>query len=296
MQNSIPLVTVDTPFLAFPNQFELGEGPLWDERAESLWWVDITQGQLWTGAVDGKARLVHQFESTVGAVAFGDDGRMVCAAGSRIVALDHEGYEEDIAQLPLVGNARANDGQVDPAGRLIVGSFDDDVVLGAAHLWQVENGSVTLLKDGLTVPNGIGWSLDGQTMYFVDSADRVLYHLPYDVEAGAIGEFEVLADFSRFDGVPDGLAIDARGHAWVGFWDGGVIRVFAPDGQLEKTLRTGASRTTSCCFGGPDLTTLYVTSASIELSDEVLAGEPNSGHVLMIPDAGRGRATNKMTL
>ncbi len=294
MQNSIPLVTADTPIPAFPNQFELGEGPLWDERTESLWWVDITQGQLWTGAVDGKARLVHQFESTVGAVALGDDGRMVCAAGSRIVALDHEGNEEDIAQLPLVGNARANDGQVDPAGRLIVGSFDDDVTLGGAHLWQVDRGAVSLLKDGLTVPNGIGWSLDGQTMYFIDSADRVLYHLSYDVDSGEIGEFEVLADFAGFDGVPDGLAVDARGYIWVGFWDGGVIRVFAPNGQLEQTLPTGASRTTSCCFGGPDLTTLYITSASIELPDEVLAREPNSGHVLKIPDCGQGRATNRM--
>ncbi len=205
-----------------------------------------------------------------------------------------DGNEEELALLPLTGNGRANDGQVDPAGRLIVGSFDDDVVLGAAHLWQVENGSVTLLKDGLTVPNGIGWSLDGLTMYFIDSADRVLYHLSYEVATGSIGEFEVLADFSGFDGVPDGLAVDARGYIWVGFWDGGVIRVFAPDGQLEQTLPTGASRTTSCCFGGPDLMTLYITSASIELSDEVLASEPNSGHVLMVPDAGRGRAMKRM--
>lgn len=296
LQNSIPLVTANTPIPAFPNQFELCEGPLWDGTTESLWWVDITQGQLWTGSVDGTARLVHQFESTVGAVALGDDGRMVCAAGARIVALDREGNEEDIARLPLVGNARANDGQVDPAGRLIVGSFDDEVTLGGAYLWQVDRGEVTLLKAGLTVPNGIGWSLDAETMYFIDSADRAVYRMSYELETGAIGEFEVLADVSEFDGVPDGLAVDARGFIWVGFWDGGVIRVFAPEGQLERTIDTGASRTTSCCFGGPDLSTLFITSASIELSEDVLASEPNSGRVAMIPDADRGRATNRMRL
>ncbi len=289
-------MTSVVPIAAYPIRHELAEGPLWDDKKRCLWWVDITRGQLWTSPDQETARIAHQFESTVGAVVLSDDGRVVCAAGSRIVAIGQNGNEDEIACLPLTGNARANDGQVDPAGRLIVGSFDDDVTLGAAHLWQVENGSVTLLKNGLTVPNGIGWSLDGQTMYFIDSADRVLYHLPYDVETGALGAFEILADFSGFDGVPDGLAVDARGYIWVGFWDGGVIRVFAPDGQLEQTLSTGASRTTSCCFGGPDLMTLYITSASIELSGEVLATEPNSGHVLMIPDAGRGRAMDRMKI
>ena len=294
LQNSIPPVTGELTIPAFSNRFGLGECPLWDDATESLWWVDITQGQLWNGPIAGTARVVHQFESTVGAVVLSDAGPMVCAAGPRIVAVDQNGNEEDIARLPLVGNARANDGQVDPVGRLIVGSFDDDVSLGGAHLWQVDRGVVSLLKDELTVPNGIGWSLDGATMYFIDSADRALYRTSYVLETGAIGDFEVLADVSEFAGVPDGLAVDARGFVWVGFWDGGVIGVFDPDGQLERTIQTGASRTTSCCFGGPNLTTLFVTSASIELSDEVLGREPNSGRVLMIPDVGCGRATNRM--
>lgn len=272
----------------------LGEGPVWDERAGLLWWVDI------------KAPAIHRIDpatgehrrwampETVSAVALRESGGLVAALGAGFATFDPDsGDIVRIGEPGLAAGARMNDGHCDRLGRFWAGSMDDAELAPTGDLFRLSpDGETARVPIGFVVTNGGDWSGDGHSFYFTDSNSRRVYAYEFDMAAGRLGERRLFAALDVAEGYPDGLCVDAEDHVWIAHWDGGRVTRRRPDGSIATVISLPAARTTSCCFGGPGLDVLYVTSARIGLDPAALEREPLSGAVFAVTGLGvRGRPT-----
>ncbi|MEV5752794.1 SMP-30/gluconolactonase/LRE family protein [Actinoallomurus sp. NPDC052308] len=262
----------------------LGEGPLWDPRIGTLYWVDIVGGVVFA-QVSGADRPTRiEVGAQVGCLGLTEDPQVLVAGmrtgwhlldlrtGGRTFLADPE------ADRPA---CRFNDGSVDPAGRFWTGSLEDGETRAVGRLYRLDgSGAYTVVDQGFYCSNGIDWSPDGRWMYFVDSRADVIYRYAFEVESGAVAGRQAFADTSSIPGIPDGLRVDANGNVWCAFWDGAHVTRFTPDGTVAERLPVPVPRPTSVVFGGPDLRTMYITSASIGLTEAQLAEWPLSGSVL----------------
>jgi sugar lactone lactonase YvrE len=266
---------------------ELGEGPYWVPEDDCLLWVDIPRGQLHrTYFPSGETVSIG-----LGAVsaAFPAVGGGILTAGGARLALHLPAERGErwttriIAEVPARDGIRFNDAGVDPAGRVWVGSMHIDESEPLGELYRLDAGGVlTTVVKGVTVSNGLGWSPDGVRMYYVDSPMRRIDVFDYDPAAGEAFQRRVFADLSAFDGVPDGLTVDADGCVWVAIWGGGVLRRFTPDGDQDAVVEMPVSQPTSCAFGGPGMSDLYVTSARVGLTEAELKAQPLAGRLLRL--------------
>lgn len=267
-----------------PGRHQLGEGPLWDARTATLHWVDIPAGEIWRRTEDGARARVVAVGAEVGCLGLTAEPDVLVAGmrgGWHLVDL-RTGALRPLADPEAARPSyRFNDGAVDPAGRFWSGSLDDDAHRPRGRLYALRgDGTYVTADEGFACPNGIDWSPDGRHMYLVDTlADRI-HRYPFDAATGTLGERGVFADTSALDGMPDGLRVDAAGDVWCAFWDGAHLTRFAPDGSVRERLDVPAPRPTSIAFGGPDLRTMYVTTASRGLTEEQLRRWPLSGAVL----------------
>jgi sugar lactone lactonase YvrE len=264
--------------------FQLGEGPIFDARTNALLWVDIKGRLILRRETDGAQTEATRVNEEVGCIALTSDANAVVAA------LRSGWYEVNLStgEHKLLASAahatpacRFNDGAVDSRGRLWTGSLEDNETAPLGELVRLDpDGSFQAVDAGFVCSNGVDWSADGRWMYFVDSRRDLIYRYPVDRETGEVGQRQPFINTRDLAGIPDGLAVDAEGTIWCAFWDGAAIHGFNADGTLVETINLPVLRPTSLTFGGPDLTVMYVTSASIGLS----AGErhewPESGAVL----------------
>ena len=262
----------------------LGEGPYWRPEDETLLWVDIRGGLLhMTTVASGETISVDLGEVSAAFPALG--GGILTAGGSRLTlraAAPGDGWVgRVIAEVPARAGVRFNDGAVDPAGRVRIGSMDTGEKEPLGELYRLDRGGVlTLAAKGAVVSNGLGWSPDGSRLYYSDSPLRRIDVFDYDPATGEAFQRRVFTDLRGVQGVPDGLTVDADGCVWVAMWGGGALRRFTPDGRQDAVLPVPVSQPTSCAFGGPDLADLYVTTATVGLSDAVLATQPLAGRLL----------------
>jgi sugar lactone lactonase YvrE len=275
---------------------ELGESPVWDERLGCLWWVDIKRGLVHRHAPDGEAAgdACREIGEEVGAVALREGGGLVLAVRSGVLLLDDlAGEPRVLADLGAPG-VRFNDAKCDPAGRLWAGTLTDDNLAGGGQLYRVDpDGGATIALDRVTVSNGLDWSLDGRTLYYVDSAMQRVDAIAFDLERGTLGERRPLIELQVDEGIPDGLTVDADGFLWLALFGGGAVLRIAPDGSRERMVHVPISHPTSCAFGGPDLTDLYITSAAKHLSTAQRLEHPHAGAVLRMQPGVRGRPANR---
>jgi len=276
----------------------LGEGPYWVPAESALLWVDIAGGRLHRTEIPGGATTSAEIE-TVSAAFPARGGGVLYASGNRVVLREPAdgqatslsgGYTDRvIAVAPAHPTVRFNDGAVDPAGRVWIGTMHENETRPLGTLYRLDRGPVpgsrqaaalTPVAPRAIVSNGLAWSPDGTLMYYADSPTRRLDVFDYDLATGeAIGR-RMLADLSGYDGFPDGLTVDADGFVWVCMWDGAAIRRFSPSGSLDAVVPVPVARPTSVAFGGPDMADLFVTSASIDLTGPELAAQPLAGRLL----------------
>jgi sugar lactone lactonase YvrE/DNA-binding IclR family transcriptional regulator len=263
----------------------LGEGPMWSPRDGALYWVDILTPSI------------HRYDSVQGLDSEIKLGSMVSVAipkatGGLLVATTSGlmTFDDENKRLTLLchpesersGN-RYNDGKCDRMGRLWIGTLDMGTAANRGNLFRVDSdGSWKKMDSGFTVANGLGWSPDNRTMYFTDSIRRVIYAYEFDLRSGEISNRKALITLDPSDGIPDGLTVDEDGCLWVAIWDAWRISRFSPDGRELMRIKMPVPRPTSCCFGGANLDTLYVTSASVRLNAEALAAAPLSGSLFAI--------------
>lgn len=261
----------------------LGEGPRWDAAAKRLLWVDIEAGALHLfDPASGDDRAIP-LGNRVGAAAPTETGGILVALADRLAIVD-PGDESvrTLVELPHGEGLRLNDGACDPAGRFWVGSTALDFAAGAGSLYRYSSdGGLDRVLEDVTISNGIGWSPDGGTMYYVDSMTYRVDRFDFDPGTGEISNRRPFAVIERGAGVPDGLAVDDEGCIWLALWARGAIRRFSPDGELDRVLAVPADNVTACCLGGADGRSLYVTTASVQLSAEQRARQPLAGSVFV---------------
>ena len=270
----------------------LGEGPYWVPENSCLLWVDIPNGLLHRTQIPSGATETM----SVGAVsaAFPALGGGIITAGGNQLTLrfrqaSGEWASQTVAEVPAKDGVRFNDASVDPAGRVWVGSMHVDETEPLGELYRLDPGPVlTPVVRGVTVSNGLGWSPEGSRLYYADSPMRRIDVFDFDAATGEAFQRRAFADLSRADGVPDGLTVDLDGCVWVAMWGGGVLRRFTPNGKQDAVLPVPVTRPTSCAFGGPDLADLFVTSASIGMTDADRAAEPLAGRLLRLHPGPRG--------
>jgi sugar lactone lactonase YvrE len=276
------------------NQALLGEGLRWDVRRDELLAVDIIDGRVYRLRVveNGGLSLVREYwvPGTVGAIApmHGDDGWML-AAGRGFVHLSPDGWLRPVAQVAPFGS-RMNDGACDPQGRFWAGTLAQDFRPGAGSLYRLgRDGQIEAMLDGLTISNGIDWSPDGTVMYLADSGPREVHAFAFDGTSGTISDDRVLVTVDEDVGVPDGLTVDAGGDLWVAIYGGAQVQRYSPDGALRQVLDVPAEQCTSCAFGGPGLSRLYVTTATEGWSEEQRRADPSAGIVYRFDMSETGR-------
>jgi sugar lactone lactonase YvrE len=267
----------------------LGEGPLWSARDGRLLWVDILAPAIHVSDPATGADQVLATEEMVASLAPRAGGGFVAAARSGLRALDQSVLGAVLA-APIAEGAplRLNDGRCDARGRFWVGSMALDSTPDAGALHRLDADGAAVMQAGLHVPNGPGFSPDNTRLYLADSARRRVDVFDFDLARGTIANRRPFVQFAEGEGVPDGLTVDAEGGVWIALWDGWRVVRHAPDGRLDRSIALPVPRPTSCCFGGPDLRTLYVTSARVRLSAAQLAEAPLSGSVFAVETGARG--------
>jgi sugar lactone lactonase YvrE len=279
------------PEVALDAHATLGEGPVWDAGQRRLVWLDILPG------------LVHRFDPAtgrddafragkpVGSAALRRGGGLVLAVEDGFALLD-PGWQrlDQVAVIEHPGPpARFNDGKCDPAGRFLAGTMAYDQTPGASSVYQLgPDLTVTRLLDGVTISNGLAWTADRATVYYIDSPTQGVDAFDYDVETGRLGNRRRVVDIPAGAGMPDGMTIDTDGCLWVALHGGSAVHRYAPDGRLDTVLSFPASNITCPVFGGPGLDVLYVTSARDGLDERRLAAQPHAGALFAADVGARG--------
>ncbi len=261
----------------------LGEVPFWHPDEQLLYWADIYNHR------------VHQFNPATGATQFFDVGEVVgCIAPAgndrliigqrhRIAFLDTtSGKVTPILDIENNPNIRFNDGKCDRLGRFWFGSMSSSSEPQGRLYRYNQDGSLHVLQTELTISNGLGWSPDNNTFYLTDSLLQTIYAYDFDSESGSISNRRILIDLKAESFFPDGLAVDRDGCIWSAMWDGWCIIRFDPQGKEMRRVMMPVQRPTSCTFGGEDLTTLYITTASVGLSEVEIQNSFYSGDLFSL--------------
>lgn len=239
----------------------LGESPVWMPSSRSVLWVDMPAGAIHTSASDGSSTSTITVDTYLGAVSPTVGGGYVAAVEDGFAAITPQGSLTPLHTF-LSPEYRMNDAKCDPAGNFVAGSVSFDFRPGEGTL-HVLTRTMTwaVLLEGLTQPNGLGWSLDGRTLYLIDTAEGELCRFAYDPDGVSLSARQVIRRFDPADGYADGMCVDAAGCLWIAFWDGGRIERLDPEGDVLETVHLTIPRPTSCAFIGERLDTLAVTTA-----------------------------------
>ena len=271
---------------------QLGETPLWDPSRQRLTWIDIERPTLHIlDPASGAAESHRQPGIYLGCQALTRTGRRLLARDLTLLTTDAEGGgAAPFAETPgeAMPDTRLNDGRVDPAGRLWIGTMDNALHRGIGALYRVDpDGRMTRQFGDVVVSNGIAFAPDGSAMWFTDTRRRLTWKLALDAD-GTITSRTLFADYSATGDRLDGACVDADGCLWQAVFAGGRVIRFAPDGSVDREIAVPATNPTCLCFGGSDLATLFVTTATKFLTSEQRAAEPLAGSVLAITGAGQG--------
>ncbi len=270
----------------------VGEGPIWDTEEDVLWWIDILSSKLY--AFDPATNENREWDTGqhVGTVVPWQKNTVMLALQNGFGSFCLETGTVTILNDPecnLPGN-RFNDGKCDPTGRFWAGTMAYDNPINQGSLYRLDTDfTVTKILGGIGISNGIIWSLDHTTMYYIDSTSYKVRSWSYDLDTGSIGEEKVVLSVTPDFGLPDGMTIDEEGMLWIAFYGGSkVCRVHATSGEILDTIELPASAITACAFGAPGLDTLYITSAAQGMSPEELAASPESGNLFSVQTGFRG--------
>ena len=273
---------------------DLGEGLLWDERNETIMWVDAFKKiiNVWNPAT--KNLKSQEFDSIVTSIAKRESGGYVVAAGLKLIELDNDLKVTKSTPLEMpFDNVRTNDGNVDINGNYWVGAFANDAKPNQGNLRRISPnlGSKVFLKD-ITIANGMDWSPDNKICYYIDTPTKKVSRFKFNIETSELeGELEAI-DVSGYSGAPDGMCTDIDGNLWVAFWGGGCVRSFAPSGELLAQVDVAATLVTNCAFGGSDLSTLFITCAVASYEESITGEEPLAGSLFKADVGTQGRLQN----
>lgn len=276
----------------FNNHALVGEGALWDEEQGVLYWVDILSNKLYIYDPASGENRTFDVGQHVGTVVLRKAGGVMLAVYDGFAAYDLESKTLTIladpeADLP---NNRFNDGKCDPAGRFWAGTmaYTNQTTQGSLYRLDADLSVHKMLGD-IGISNGIVWSSDKKTMYYIDSMAFTVRAYDYDNATGALSNERVVIQVAKEIGLPDGMAIDAEDKLWVAHFGGSAVHRWDPvTGQILASIELPAKQITSCAFGDANLETLYITSAANGMDAAALAKEPYAGALFSVKPGVRG--------
>jgi sugar lactone lactonase YvrE len=269
----------------------LGEGPLWNQLRNSLLWFDIDNKVLCEKAIGGE-RKEYRFDRTVSAAGIVDFAKLIVASEYDLFVFDLDSREErSLCKLESDNPVtRSNDGRADPYGGFWIGTMGYNAEANAGAIYRFYRGELRLLFPEITISNSICSAPCRRKVYFTDSVEKIIKRVAVDNEGWPVGEPDDFIDLSGESFAPDGAICDAAGRLWSAQWGAKRVAVYSDQGELLETYPLPASQATCPAFGGPDLSTLYVTTAGSHLPDELQGSEPRAGNVFAIRGLGPGQA------
>lgn len=271
----------------------LGESTLWDADRHLLYWVDIYNHRVQQFDPASTENRVFEVGDVVGPIALAGPDRLIMAQRDRIAFLNtQDGQIKPLLSLESdKPSNRFNDGKCDTQGRFWLGSISQTP--GQASLYRYDpDGSVQVMETNLTISNGLGWSPDETTFYLTDSQKGQIYAYRFDAATGSIEDRRVLIDLSEEGVEPDGMAIDSDGCIWSALWNGWCVARFDPQGQEMLRVQLPVQCPTCCAFGGEDLNELYITTASIGLSQQEIEKGFYAGDIFCVQTDVKGLPSN----
>ena len=282
------------PEVAVPCGCVLGEGAIWDHRTDTLFWVDINGQTLWSYR-HGEEAVARRLGERVGFVLLTDEVDVVVLglkSGLARYGLSHG--ETSMLLQPesdLPGN-RLNDGVAAPDGSVFFGTLNDTDRQPTGHFYHWRGGEASLFGTGTKTTNGPAIDPERGILYATDTSRGRVFRYPLR-EDGTLGPATDFVTFREGDGHPDGMAVDAEGHVWICHFAGARITRFDPEGNPVLIVPMPTPQVTKLAFGGPDLTTIYVTSAARDLDREI---DPLAGHVFRFDAGIAGRPAGLVAL
>lgn len=270
----------------------LGEGAFWNYKTEELYWVDIEGKKLNIYNPKTKINRSISMPSLIGTVVPYNKNEAVVALLDGVYKVNLQ--TEEVALLSDVESDmpenRFNDGKCDPNGNLWVGSMYFEQNRPNASVYKInERGETVKMIDSVTISNGIVWTKDSKTMYYIDTPSANIMAYDFDPETSTISNGRIAVKVSENDGFPDGMTIDENDMLWVGMWNGNAIAHFNPKtGELIDKIKVPAHNVTSCAFGGKDLDILYITTSSLDMTDEEQNEYPLAGSIFKAKPGVKG--------
>lgn len=281
--------------LAVQLECNVGEGPFWDAAEQKLYFVDIVNKQVKIYSPASQSVETVQFEQEISAVFLDQQSELIVAARDGIFRASRDGFLQTLlAPIELEDTSiRCNDGKCDANGRMWVGTMAFDFTEGAATLFTFDSKILKEVVPDLTVSNGIGWSLDQTKMYFIDSVTKRVDIFDFDLERGELKNRRVFVSLTDLDAFPDGLTTDEDGGVWVALFGGGEVRRFDANGNLTHIVELPVRQVTSCCFGGADMSELFITTAQNGMDSEAVTREPLAGSLFRVQTSFKGSKSNR---
>jgi sugar lactone lactonase YvrE len=269
----------------------VGEGPVWDERSQRLFWVDIMNSAVHVYDPATNQDRAIDVGQPVGALALREQGGLLLARRDGFSLLDDDfGNLRPLAPLEVeIATNRLNDGKAGPDGRFWGGTMAFEATHGAGAFYRLDpDASVTRMFGGVSISNGLDWTADQRQMYYIDSPTQGVDVFDFDGHTGTLSNRRRLITIPRENGMPDGMTVDAEGGLWVAQHGGGRVQRYLPDGRPDRVVRLPVSHVTCCAFGGPDYTDLYITSMTYGL-EHAIRDEPLAGALFRCRPGVRGR-------
>lgn len=263
---------------------ELGEGAIYNHETKAFWHIDIEGKKFFTTDLKTKTQKSFDVGQRIGTIVPNDLGQAVVALQNGLYTYDLESGAQDLITNPLdtIPNIRFNDGKCDPAGRLWVGSMGLEQKPDRASLYSLEQGVARQQLDSITISNGIVWSKDQKTMYYIDTPDGNVKAFDYEISTGNISNGRVVIEIGEI-GYPDGMAIDAEDMLWIALWNGNAVtRWNTKTGEMIGKVNVPAHNITSCAFVGDNLDSLIITSARVDMSEKELELYPLAGSLFVV--------------
>lgn len=252
---------------------EVGEGPLWHPMIGLLYWVDIPNGQLFCyDPVEGEHSVAYERDGPIGGFTIEADGTMLLfEEEGRIEAWDGEETRQVRGRLAGESGSRFNDVIAGPRGGVFAGTMPEGESSGRLYYFGPA-GTKKVIEEGVETPNGMGFSPDLQTFYFVETGKNTVYRYRFDAKTSVVSDRESFIEWDEGSGRPDGMTVDSMGHLWIAFWEGARIERRDPAGELVETIELPTQRITSLTLGGFDHRSAFVTSAALEDTGDEDAG------------------------
>ncbi len=269
----------------------LAESPLWHPHEQALYWIDIPKCELHKLVLNSNQHQSWQMPMEIGCIGLHHKGGLIATLRTGFAHVELPNGKITMLNEPIKNrdDVMFNDGKCDRRGRFWAGTKDvkEEQPLGSIYCLAKDNVCYEITK-GFTVSNGIAWSPDNKIMYLCDSPTGHIYQYDFAANSGTISNQQIFATVPTNAGFPDGLTVDSEGCLWSAHWNGWRITRYQPDGRIDLIIPMPVPHVTSCCFGGSDLQTLYVTSAGRGLSSAELAQAPQAGYLFAIKTSIRG--------